>query len=673
MTNIDFTVFESESVACLLGKSQVIAKCKFLQRASTGLRYYESLCGDLEDKNEYSEEMLVQFNISVYHNFLEDYIHIIKFHGHQCKQISNELINEYRHPVCDISKCKKTRRHYTERRTQTKSNNSNDNAMYQFYSEQYDQLHHFIFHLHRMGLRSDVDKSNIDDEEMDKSKGDDLFKMKLNSLRTQKDKSRLDISRYRQKNNKFIIQFQVDTNTVYDQSEQDASTFLEELQKHLRRDQNVTKSQLQRLMNYLKENEYDTDIVKDDIQHAFNVHNMIKNSMLITSIRTFIRNDKLASSSFSTGFIFFYWDHFRNETEPHVGDWLNGYSMSQLYIKRYYQSLKEEIMSSYFLNIAEWNKHIVIKGQWFFNTEKVKNMKCHGEYTHVHGILFEQPISISHLYAIILYCDWTELCSHFSSTFRKQNQFEPVKLLKYRNSKYWNLSKLLVEAVNDFGINGYGEWDGVDQINRWDASKYINKEYGPFYCGMSSVMNISSFAAYLKGPCSTSKYIEIAINFATRDGIIMQLQNTGYEAEDQRFFDCSWISRYGEENERLFVAAEFRLQIESVIIIETTQNFENYFHTFYLFDCMLSGHCGIEISGGDVFEISTSDINILESLISSKVNQTECSMDNYIIDVFDSFVNKKTHIKIHMHDLHKFQKMKDFIMHSVVENDQRYE
>merc|ERR1712032_1372329 len=95
-----------------------------------------------------------------------------------------------------------------------------------------------------------------------------------------------------------------------------------------------------------------------------------------------------------------------------------------------------------------------------------------------------------------------------SSSFRKKHETETLTSLKERNSRYYHLSKLVIEAVNAFGINGVN--DG---------------EYGPFHCGLNCVLNIPSFAIYLKGPCSTSKDIEISINFAKRDGVIISLQN----------------------------------------------------------------------------------------------------------------------------------------------------
>ena len=190
------------------------------------------------------------------------------------------------------------------------------------------------------------------------------------------------------------------------------------------------------------------------------------------------------------------------------------------------------MVESGFMNIKEWMQHLQ-KAQEYMETVKVKNMKS---YTYKCGIKWGEAISLSHILCVILYCDTNDLQNNFSSSFRKKNSFETIGDLKKRHQKYFYFAKGIVEAVKVYGIGGYE--DG----------------YGPYYCGLSCVLNIGDFAVYLKSPTSTSKDIEVAINFATRDGIIMQINNINnntQEAPSQRMFDCSWIGRHrlpiGEE------------------------------------------------------------------------------------------------------------------------------
>ena len=74
---------------------------------------------------------------------------------------------------------------------------------------------------------------------------------------------------------------------------------------------------------------------------------------------------------------------------------------------------------------------------------------------------------------------------------------------------------------------------------------------GSYYCGMSVVMNIPEFNIFLCSPTSTSMQIEVAIKFSGDHGIIIQLDNPRTEQYFfLRGFNCSWISRYKEEDER---------------------------------------------------------------------------------------------------------------------------
>merc|ERR1712087_472517 len=175
-------------------------------------------------------------------------------------------------------------------------------------------------------------------------------------------------------------------------------------------------------------------------------------------------------------------------------------------------------------------------------------------------------LSAWHLHSLICYCDLSALSTAFSATFRKRNKFESVSSLKRRHSAFAHFARLLVEAVQDFGVR-----DNSDK-----------RDHGPFWCGLSVVLNIGSYAIYLKGPCSTSKQRAVATNFAKRGGIILKMMNpsTSYIPH----FDCSWLSNYWEEDERLWVATEQRLQIESILIVENANNYRKFIEALYYFD-----------------------------------------------------------------------------------------
>ena len=127
----------------------------------------------------------------------------------------------------------------------------------------------------------------------------------------------------------------------------------------------------------------------------------------------------------------------------------------------------------------------------------------------------------------------------FYITFRK-NEFEPLQSIKRRNRDYWWMSKILKETIFVYGTDyGYDEdWDDMPRL------------LGPFYCGMSMVMNMPQFYIELLSPTSTSKHIEVAMKFSGKKGIIIEFNNNKGDAQFVNGLDVSWLSRFKEEEER---------------------------------------------------------------------------------------------------------------------------
>eukprot|EP01083_Nonionella_stella_P200329 733742_1 len=125
---------------------------------------------------------------------------------------------------------------------------------------------------------------------------------------------------------------------------------------------------------------------------------------------------------------------------------------------------------------------------------------------------------------------------------------------------------------------------------------------------MSYEMVLPQFSMDLNCPTSTSKTLEIAEIFSGDNGIVIQL-NGSY----QYTFCTSFISNYSSEDEWLF-SNTIGIQIESVIIQNTSQNFKQIFHVLYCFHEM--------IKGSSLADIPThNDYLILYDLIECKLAQ----------------------------------------------------
>ena len=190
------------------------------------------------------------------------------------------------------------------------------------------------------------------------------------------------------------------------------------------------------------------------------------------------------------------------------------------------------------INIIKFKQLIMIKAKNYINTALVRSMKYDSSeyYDPVgYGILDGTPLGIDNLLSIILYADTTALSSEFSSTFRKMAKYETLSMTKSRNSKYWWWSKILRETVELYGERAW------------------KMEASAFYTGMGIVLSMPSFVIRLCSPTSTSIHLEVALKFSGESGIILQLnvKNMLYGTDSNvRAFDCSWISRFKEEDER---------------------------------------------------------------------------------------------------------------------------
>eukprot|EP01084_Bolivina_argentea_P266659 452359_1 len=143
---------------------------------------------------------------------------------------------------------------------------------------------------------------------------------------------------------------------------------------------------------------------------------------------------------------------------------------------------------------------------------------------------------------------------------------------------FYYLSKTLRETVECFG-------NGGDDLYTHEV------EHGPFYCGMNRIMTLPTFSIRLCGPVSTSMQKTIGVRFADDNGMVIRLNNNGDRNSSLclKFFDCSFISLYKEEDERLFFGGAHRVRIENIRKIKQPKNFSAFFKPLYYVNCMING------------------------------------------------------------------------------------
>ena len=361
--------------------------------------------------------------------------------------------------------------------------------------------------------------------------------------------------------------------------------------------------------------------------------------------------------AFAKGIIWFYWDYYQNITEiQHELAWnvndFGGYKICDLYVNKKYNNYKNEILN--YINIKIYKKLVYGKALKYLYSKKIRGMKpnmlctdCIWNACH-YGINKEESPNINHIQSVIMYCDFSDYCTKFSESFRAIEPFESLLSIKERNSEFFWQSKSLREMVECYGAFGH--------------IKYYNS--GPFYCGLNILMIMPEFSLRLFSPTSTSKNIEVSMNFATTNGSIIQLNNNGHiYATEIPLFDCGWISNYCEESEILLFGGYNTIRIISIRNMDTKENFEQLFHSLFILDCMLNGQ---ELYKYDI-DILDSDILLLNKLAKYSMGQivTVKTIHDYILNTFKLFTFNKNHITINLYHINdKFQPLSHLCIES---------
>ena len=340
----------------------------------------------------------------------------------------------------------------------------------------------------------------------------------------------------------------------------------------------------------------------------------------------------MQSKGFSTGFTWMYWDHFKPKDDVD-GDALipgTNHTKKELYSPSpKHENFKEEILEYPTMTMLLFEKLRIKVEEFMKNSKKVKSLKARfggGGWAKHFGISKDAPVADAHLFAVILYCDYTVLCTKMSETFRALSPEEEVTAVKERNRSFWWMSKKLRELIELFGDDNY---DGIK---------------GPFFCGVSFVASLSSFCISLRGPTSTTKQVDVSINFSGEHGIIITMDNKVHPGSSCKWFNTVWLSAFKEEDERLTIGGRWEVQIVSVRNVQTNDNFGRFFQPLYWFDFLFGASDAL--GGNKPFNDKMVDM-ICDLMVYAESNDREnTDFPQYILDVFDHWRFQKKRVKI---------------------------
>eukprot|EP01084_Bolivina_argentea_P216391 367637_1 len=420
-----------------------INECSMISRLINGLIYYQSL--DIEKTDE--QQKLINFFHEEYNTVLDDYVHILSVHDRQqdMQDIFNLLIsNPSVVHKCNIKTCTISSRHRRDRDIMDEKLNHDVAQMddeFAFYQEIMDQVHFYVYHLYDTGLR-------IKNEEFVTAKSDgQVFENMFQVIKTKKEElDNFSVNEnHKVANNKF--------NVMINNANED--TFLDGLLDCVQSNDQLKLVQTRRLTELITQEQYDSDAIENDVDvsdNEFKKSNVADHDKIIFQlIKEYTRNSKLHDGTFHIGYRLYYWEYYKKrEKKLNHFQWhdnVDGHSsdnLDELYVRQKYSDLKHELLHNriYTLNLSGY-KMSLQKAEKYMKIDKVKSITAtpdfgdqlleHDRNDDLHyGLPHGTSISLKHILSIILYCDWTTLCTKFSSTFRKIKSYHPLSTVIQR-------------------------------------------------------------------------------------------------------------------------------------------------------------------------------------------------------------------------------------------------
>eukprot|EP01084_Bolivina_argentea_P309494 535347_1 len=430
--------------------TDIVSRCSHLSRVCYALKYYQSLLASKEVNHLNRRNEFIQFCTTSYSHCLNDYVHVICMHGNFMHKISQELQSGYGFKKCvDLNKCKCTERHFS--REQNSQNENRDENHYNFYIHIFDTLHFYIYHLETMGLRCYSIPKEPNNNKHKKQRYLNCYDEQFSQMQKNID---MKIRKYHLKN---IKRFDTEHNSKFSIAvvannfkQKHDNTFVDTMLMHLK--QTTNSNQVIALNNFLICEEFDTDCIVYDLNELKenNLLNVIHNSKEIKNMKLLVKEYSIKNKSFSTGLVFWYWPYYKNIKEQTIINqqiqWnendFDGHSICDLFVEKHFDSLQLEAINSGLVNYLAFKTLVVEKANIYINTDKCKQIICTENYDELHfDIKLGDTINIYHLQSLILYTDFTQLCTAFSSTFRQIYFNETLSSVKHRNSKYYHISK----------------------------------------------------------------------------------------------------------------------------------------------------------------------------------------------------------------------------------------
>eukprot|EP01083_Nonionella_stella_P168240 567423_1 len=434
---------------------------------------------------------------------VNDYQHIMCKHEAELEDITQFLITQYGLECEHLAKCEYVSRNYRNRS--------------RFFGEKEKEMYKSIDYK-MMSIRKQLDKMH----------SCLLHSFDLNYRFTKGEKAQISDTKYDEGED-----FDIDDETNQNQSIQTMQKVMESKQYKLR------------------------ELVGDE---------RMLNTKFVTNVEVVDQKDDgkedkgPSAAEYSFGFPFKYYPRFKD---------------NKWFVVRVYDDLKQEILNNpvHALSLEQFEQQLD-SANVYVQCVHLKALKC--KHIDIYdtepqpkdtGLATNAPITAQHILVLLFYCNFTELCTKFSCTFRRIRKNETDEEVKVRNGYFFHFSRFLLETLHLFGTS----------LDKREFGKCV-------FHGVNRAMVFATMNQRVFCPFSTTSQISVALQFANR-GLVLTLQRSS-DLGNQKYFDCSYISDFTAESEKLFFGG--LLQIDDILHIKTKHSYRWYCRALNVLTSMLS-------------------------------------------------------------------------------------
>ena len=354
---------------------------------------------------------------------------------------------------------------------------NNDEEYRQIFAQQsLDTMHAFIHH----SVRINAKEMNVE-EIRERYRQRDENKKELNEIKS-----------------KFVTtnKYKFDNETVI-KMEESVDCFMDKIFDDLKLHKLESKT-VNNLKNAMKCDEFETDSLRMDMKDNANLNIILwigslfplrqENDLVIQQIESSISFLDNLQTQYSAGYRYFYWEYYKNNEDRVNVMWKptkkiflaeasfvegnDGYRLMDWYIHRRYGNFKEEMLNNKtaWVGLSEWNatktKTMQKYESWqsspdwalkcgFMYFDRTKGVEMYAffadEWFRLYGIPKYVQVPISHLMALLFYCNYTFHQNKLTATYRRIYWNETDKSLKRRHAEFYWWGRYLRELVECFG------------------------------------------------------------------------------------------------------------------------------------------------------------------------------------------------------------------------------